>query len=220
MPSDFPRSPRLMKGALLVFSSPVPVPDRVIVFQYNPENVGHKLENQQGNSDPAKGSGATQNVPRAPTETFTVNIELDAADQLEQSSPLAIGLGLHPTLAALELLLYPPSTLLILNKALSLIGSSLISPPKLPTVLFAFGPARVIPVRVAGVNITELAFDPHLNPILARVELQLRTMTDQELGEAGTVFQALNIVRQIEQEALARTSAFATLDNLSSLLPF
>jgi hypothetical protein len=47
-----------------------------------------------------------------PTESFRMSVELDATDQLEAVNPLAIASGLHPTLAALELLLYrrPPTS--------------------------------------------------------------------------------------------------------------
>ena len=45
-----------------------------------------------------------------------MSVELDATDQLEAVNPLAVASGLHPTLAALELLLYPPSTQLILGE--------------------------------------------------------------------------------------------------------
>jgi hypothetical protein len=41
MPSDFPRSPKLLKGALVVYESQFlgPVPN-VVAFQYNPEQLG------------------------------------------------------------------------------------------------------------------------------------------------------------------------------------
>ena len=37
MPSEFPGRPRLLKGALIVFDAPIPVPTNIIIFQYNPE---------------------------------------------------------------------------------------------------------------------------------------------------------------------------------------
>ena len=35
MPSAFPGSPRVLKGALVVFETPAPVPTNIIAFQYN-----------------------------------------------------------------------------------------------------------------------------------------------------------------------------------------
>jgi hypothetical protein len=40
MPSDFPRSPKLLKGGLGVYASQAPgPPPQVIIFQYNPEQM-------------------------------------------------------------------------------------------------------------------------------------------------------------------------------------
>src|SRR5262249_17056996 len=147
MPSDFPRSPKLIKGALVVFETKVPVPTNLIVFQYNPDSMTRGFQQLGGFSDPRQSSGDTQNTVLPPIETFQVTVELDAADQLEApaQNPLARAVGLHPTLAALELLIHPPSTNLILNKVLSLAGSSIISPAQVPLVLLVWGPVRVIP---------------------------------------------------------------------------
>ena len=47
MPSEFPRSPKLLKGALVVFSSQKPgPPPMVIAFQYNPEQLSRSLTNR------------------------------------------------------------------------------------------------------------------------------------------------------------------------------
>src|SRR6266571_4819343 len=165
-------SPRLLKGALVVFEAVVPVPTNIIAFQYNPDSVARTFQQQQDPSrgDPRKNAGDTQHV-LPPTESLRMSVELDATDQLEAANPLAIATGLHPTLAALELLLYPPSTDIILGKILSAVGS-----------------ARVSPVRVETVSITEEAFDQLLNPIRAKVELGLRTLTEKELKQAGAPF--------------------------------
>ncbi len=219
MPAEFPRSPKVLKGALVVFETTTTVPTNIIAFQYNPETMTRSLEQQNWYLDPWRNAGDTNRV-LPPIETFQVSIELDAADQLESSNPLAMATGLHPTLAALELLLYPPSKALILNKALALAGLSIISPAEAPLVLFVWGLARVVPVRVTSVSITEQAFDQRLNPIQARVELGLRTLTNSELEQAGAPFEVLNVVRLIAKEALARTAAFPGAEGVRGLLPF
>lgn len=219
MPGEYPRSPKVLKGALVVFETTTPVPTNIIAFQYNPETMTRSLEQQSWYLDRWRNAGDTNRV-LPPIETFQVSIELDAADQLESSNPLAMATGLHPTLAALELLLYPPSKALILNKALALAGLSIIRPAEAPLVLFVWGRARVVPVRVTSVSITEQAFDQRLNPIQARVELGLRTLTDDELDQAGAPFDVLNTVRLIAKEALARTAAFPGTEGVRGLLPF
>lgn len=221
MPSDFSGSPRLLKGALVVFETAAPIPTNLIVFQYNPETVTRSFQSAGGSSSGEQGSGDTQ--PRVPpVESFQMTVDLDAADQLEfpGSNPVTVATGLHPTLAALELLLYPPSTMLILNKVLSLAGSSLISPAKAPLVVLVWGPLRVVPVRVVSLGITEQAFDQLLNPIAARVTLGLRALTFPELVEAGTPFDTLGIVNQVAKEVLARTNILNSVQQIGGMVSF
>ncbi len=221
MPSDFPRSPKFLKGAMVVFGTPAPVPTNLIVFQYNPETMSRSLQINVDyqNYDPTRSAGDTQFV-LPPTETFQVSIELDAADQLENNNPLTLATGLHPTLAALELLTYPESSMLLLNKILSAVGSSMVTPPFLPIVLFIWGPARVVPVRVSSLSITEQAFDQLLNPIQAKVELGLRTLSMQELQDAGAPFSTLAMVQIISKEVLAASNIVNSAQNIRSMLPF
>src|SRR5262244_3292829 len=108
MPSDFPRSPNMLKGALVVFETKLPIPTNLIVFQYNPESMSRSFT-QLGGQDQSQTQSSGDTQPKLPpVESFQVSVDLDAADQLETKNPLAIATGLHPTLAALELLLYPP----------------------------------------------------------------------------------------------------------------
>jgi hypothetical protein len=217
--TEFPRSPRFLKGALVVFETRVPVPTNIIVFQYNPETMSRRFQQPRTGFDPRRTAGDTGNV-LPPTEDFTVTVELDATDQLAANNALAIGTGLHPTLAALELLLYPPSAALILNKVLALAGSAIISPAVAPLVLFVWGPIRVVPVRVTSVGVTEQAFDQLLNPIQAKVELSMRTLTDKELKQVGAPFDTLALVQQIAKEALARTNVVNSVQEIRGMLPF
>jgi len=220
MPSDFPRSPKLLKGALVVFETKLPIPTNLIVFQYNPDTLTRSFQQMSSQADPRQSAGDTQHVLLPPVESFQVTVDLDAADQLEAKQPLAVAVGLHPTLAALELLLYPPSTSLILNKALALLGSSVISPAEVPMVLFVWGPARVVPVRVMTVGITEQAFDQLLNPIRATVSLGMRALTAPELLQAGAPFDVLGLVQHIGKEVLARANIVNSVEQIRGMLPF
>ena len=227
MPSDFTGSPRLLKGALVVFEAVVPVPTNLIAFQYNPDQVTRQFQQGRGGAggggtaapEPCRNSGDTHRVV-PPTESFRLQVELDATDQLEDGNPLAIASGLHPTLAALELLLYPPSTEIILGKVLSRLGSARVSPARAPLVLLVWGPLRVVPVRVESVAITEEAFDQLLNPIRARVGLTMRALTERELARAGAPFDTLALVQQITKEALARLNVVNSANQVAGMLPF
>lgn len=219
MASDFPRSPKVLKGALVVFETKAPIPTNLIVFQYNPEAMTRGLVVVNAEPDPTKNAGDTKPLA-PPIETFQMSVELDAADQLENSNPLALATGLHPTLAALELLLYPPSTMLVLNKALSLFGSAMISPANAPLVLLVWGLPRILPVRITSVAITEQAFDQLLNPIQAKVQLGMRSLSVPELQQAGTPFDTLGLVNHIAKEVLARANIVNSAEQIAGMLPF
>lgn len=209
MSSEFPRSPKLLKGALVVFQSQkTGPPPTVIVFQYNPEQLSRSLAHRSAPPDPSSVGGAREDVFRVlgpPVETITLSVVLDAADQLEQpdqNSEVVVS-GLHPALAALELLLYPASTQVLLNRGLAQAGSVQICPADLPLTLLVWGKSRAVPVRLTSFSITEEAFDPTLNPIRAKVDLGMRVLTYMELKEDTIGFGAY-IAYQTQKEVLAR----------------
>ena len=82
-----------------------------------------------------------------------------------------------PALASLEMLVYPKSALVITNEVLAALGMIEVIPPEAPLTLFVWGPKRVLPVRITDFSITEQAFEPGLNPILAKVHLGLQVLT-------------------------------------------
>jgi hypothetical protein len=234
MTDGFLNRPLLLKGALVVFETQLPIPTNIIIFQYNPESMTRRIEQLAGGDqtcgsggprNPCLNAGDTRNVLQGPVESYSLTIELDAADQLEQSDGVTMAVGLHPPLAALELLLYPPSTDLILNKVLSLAGSSIIAPTQTPLVLFVWGAPRVVPVQVTSISITEQAFDQLLNPIQARVDLTMRSLTDCELQQAGPPFDTLGLINQVAKEVMARfqiggIAASGAAQAVRGLLPF
>lgn len=209
MPSEFPRSPKLLKGALVVFASQkLGPPPTVIVFQYNPEQLSRSLAPRAAPPDPGSVGGAREDALRVlgpPVETINLSVVLNATDQLEQPEQnleVAVN-GLHPALAALELLLYPPSPQVLLNRILAQAGSVQIAPPDLPLTLLVFGKSRAVPVRLTSFSIAEEAFDPRLNPIQAKVDLGMQVLTYMELKEDTIGFGAY-IAYQAQKEALAR----------------
>ena len=186
--SDFPRSPKLQKGALAVYPKhdAGTAPSRVIFFQYNPDSMKRTLADRA--APPKKGNvgAAKEDILRVqgpPVETISLTIELDATEQLEHPSDnTAVAQhGLHPALATLEMLMYPPALTAQKMEQLSKQGKAQISPLDLPLVIFVWGPSRVVPVDVTSFSISEEAFDPRLNPIRAKVELALRVLTYMEL---------------------------------------
>ena len=103
-------------------------------------------------------------------ESYSFDAELDATDQLEfpDQHPVAAAHGLAPQLALLESLVQPASAQLQRVDREAASGTLEVAPMLAPLLLFAWGKSRVVPVRLAEFSIEEQAFDPALNPILAK----------------------------------------------------
>jgi hypothetical protein len=198
--TTFPGSPRLTKGAIIGIDLLNPLAS-VIIFQYNPKSLTRRLNAQTSGEDGARSEVLRLNGP--PAETITISeLEIDATDQLEQAQGVAVGMGIHPQLSALEMLLYPKSAQVILNTVLLAVGTIEVVPPEAPLTLFVWGAKRVLPVRLTEFTITEEEYDPSLNPIRATVNLGMRVLTynDFPLTHPGY---ALFLAHQIVKETMA-----------------
>jgi hypothetical protein len=195
--TTFPGSPKLLKGALIGLDPFNPLAS-VIVFQYNPEKLTRTLTAQTAGGNADKGEALRLKGP--PEEAIDLSVEIDAADQLDRGASPATSLGIHPTLASLEMLLYPKSALVIANEVLTLAGVIEVIPPEAPLTLFVWGVKRIVPVRLTKFSINEEAYDPDLNPIRATVSLGLRVLTYQDLGllsPGGAIFMAHQVVKEV-----------------------
>jgi hypothetical protein len=220
--ADFPGRPRIIRGALVVFGTSAPVPTQLIVFPLNPDSVSRRFDLGAAAAGRAAAGTAENHTPAtAPAETFTVTLELDATDDLEQPDqhPITTISGLLPVLSALEQLLYPSVLMARLVKTLAAIGGSTITPATRPWVVFVWGPGRIVPVKVAGLTITEQAFDPRLNPISARAELQLTVLSAEDLAGAPAMLQGLPAIHAVTREALSATETAASLSAAPTVLP-
>ena len=225
MPSEFPRSPKILKGALVVFKSQTPgPPPKIIVFQYNAEQVTRSLALRSAPPEPSNIGDAREESHKVlgpPVETITLSIVLDAADQLEDPAinPGVVATGLHPAIAALEMLLYPTTAQVTQNRSLAKAGRAQICAAELPLTLLVWGAARVVPVRLNTFSVTEEAFDPLLNPIRVKVDLGLQVLTFMELKETSLGF-GVYIAYQSQKEALARIQQFtAGVQQVRGILP-
>ncbi len=243
MANGYSRSPKLLKGAIIQFSAPlfVPIPN-IIIFQYNPETVSRSLSpwasptSEEMKNDPKIEENLAQ--PYDPAESFNLNLELDAADDMEVNNPIAVVTGVADRLAALEMLLYPPESSAIgglLGGTLSIsssgIGLSSVSTEfvkaerkQVPIVLFFFGPGRILPVRITTFSVDEQAYNPLLYPIRAKVTLGMKVLLPEALTDDKTFTYKLAkacykfTMVQKETLALARTAENA-VQAIMSLLP-
>lgn len=212
--SSFPGSPQLMKGALVGVDD-AGATANMIKFQYNPDSLSRSLQAQT-----ATEGGSRAEVLRlkgAPVETIRLEVILDATDLLEVADGSATTLGIHPQLAALETLIYPSSSRVILNQSLMAAGTLEVIPPASPFTLFIWGPKRVLPVRLADFSITEEAYDSNLNPIRAKISLNLRVLSYNDLPFAHPGY-ALFLAHQVMKESMAASSGSGAVSTPASLL--
>ena len=163
----------------------------IIIFQFNPERVTRtpKLVKPPA---PPRGSGSTDSTqqPGDPSESFSFTLKLDAADQLAQGNPVAVASGILPALSALELLMFPTAALKPDLSALLGGGRSSaykLTPVKLNTILFFWGPFRIFPVTVDSLTINETEYDQLLNPIRAEVSVSLQVLTPNQMDPGATL---------------------------------
>ena len=190
-------SPLLMMGAIIVLEPNTGIPLYTIKLQYNPEHIRRSLKPQSVGDLPDRTEVLRLKGP--PVETISCDVEIDATDQLAARNPTAMKYGIAPQLSLLELLVYPDSAILIANEVLSLIGTIEILPMSSNLTLFAWGTNRVTPVRLTGIEITEDAFDPQLNPIRAKVSLSMRVLNVNDVGfltPAGAMYMAYQIAKE------------------------
>jgi hypothetical protein len=194
MSPDFPRRPRVVKGALIAVESNPPAPaigpeTPIFVFQYNPDMLTRTfsyLNYEEASTDCEKAQGTLG----LPIELINLTFELDATDQLEhpEEHQETVKNGLHPSLAVLESMMYPK-----LREGRK---------PKPPVILFIWGPNRIVPVFLTSMKVTEESFDPSLNPIRAKIDLCLRVLERSELTKNSSAY-AIYKNRLNHKEALA-----------------
>lgn len=212
--SSFPNSPKLLKGGIVLVDPTTAAIQRIIALQYNPDTLTRTLQPQS--VDPsAKDRSEALRLKGPAIETFKLEAEMDATDQLEfpQQNPGATQFGIFPQLAALEIIVYPTSAQLLTANSLAQAGTLEIAPMEAPLTLFVWSKSRVVPVRITDFSITEEAFDTVLNPIRAKVSLGMRVLSVDDLGfndKGGNLY----MVYQQQKEQLAAMAQGGTLGAL------
>lgn len=243
-------SGKFIKGALVQFMEAflAPVPN-VITFQFNPETITHKWSGSEAIKSTAEDDKKNHNplaVSGYPGETFSFKIAMNAGDPIadgnDATAALASTSGLYTRLAALEMLLSPVSTTTkgfgVFSKNFKfstsdLTGGVFDTPPangtprdvpalQVPTVLFIWGPARIVPVRVKSLTITETIYDALLNPTDAEAELELDVLTPDELpyvnGPLKRIAQGAYLYTQSLRQLFAAANLANTTDSVIGLV--
>jgi hypothetical protein len=227
MPDESRLRPNLQKGALAVYPTHTPgaQPSRLIVFQYNPDTMKRTLAHRAVTAPAAGSTGAAKEdvlrVGGPPVETLTMTVEMHAADQLaEPDRNTAVAEhGLHPALATLELLMYPPTLDVQKVEEQAAQGRVQVSPADLALVLLVWGRSRVVPVKVTTFSVSEEAFDTRLNPIAAKVELGLQVLTYMEFTASSVGRDAFIAYQKAKENLAQRHRPSADLTGIRNLLP-
>lgn len=219
---------KFIRGALIQFMDTflVPLPN-VIVFQYNPETITHAIT--QAPAATGGGDAAANVSPLAvsgpPGQTFTFTLVMDANDQIAEGNPIAVTTGIYSRLAALETLMYPvggSGGSLTGSVSISAAGASVgasggvsrdVPALVLPTVLFVWGPARILPVRVTSLSIGEKLYDALLSPTHAEATITLTVLTPRELQAADDALAEIARGAYAYTDAARQVFAIANLAN-------
>lgn len=205
--SGFNRSPKLIKGGIVLLDAGSGKPLRVIALQYNPEKLTRSLQAQFVEAGGQNRSEALR-LTGPPVETIKLEATIDATDQLEKPNDhrIATQVGIHPQLCALESMIYPHSTKLEQAQSNQGLGMLEIAPMEAPLSVFVWGKSRIAPVRLTEYSVNEEFFDAELNPIRAQVSLGMRVLSVSDLGHShrgGSLYMAY----QKSKEQLADTFA-------------
>ena len=202
-------TPRTLRGAIVAISPARPL-SRVVIFQYNPDEVSRTLQPraQGGAGGGAGGAGGGGSEVRggvgAPNETISLTIEIDATDQLEASDPIAGTVGILPQISALEMLLHPDSARVMARAILLAAGSIEVLPVEKPLAVLVWGPMRIVPVKITNLQITEQAHSPGLAPLRASAQIAASVLTYDDLP-VGDVGWGLSLAHLVAKEVLATT---------------
>ena len=213
--SSFPNSPYILKGGIVLLDPTTGQVQRIIVLQYNPDTLTRSLQVQAVSEGSDRSEALRLKGP--PVETFKVEAEIDATDQLEtaqvDNNRTIIDYGIHPQISVLEAIVYPKSSEAQANFSLAQTGTLEIMPMEAPLTLFVWSSKRILPVRLTEFSVTEEAFDTKLNPIRAKVSLGMRTLSYDDLGFA-TKGGSLFLAYQQQKERMAAMSAAGTFGAL------
>ncbi|MBK8988259.1 MAG: hypothetical protein IPM39_19695 [Chloroflexi bacterium] len=190
-------SPRTLKGAIVAIDANQPRPF-TILFQYNPEKVQRSLQPRLLGGDGGQ-QLETLRYTGPPVETINVEITIHAAEQLDKGEETAVSFGIHPQLAALEILAYPQSQQVVQNGRLAAQGAIEIGPYTAPLTLFVWGRSRVMPVTLTGFTMQEQLFDTRLNPLQATLTLNMRSLSYADLDSSHRGYHLFLAYQQIKE---------------------
>jgi hypothetical protein len=202
--------PKLVRGGIALVDIDTSRVLRVAALQYNPDTLSRTLQVQgAGGESPDHLEALRLKAP--PIETIKLDAEFDATDDTNPNTDV------YAQLAALESIVYPSTSDVLLNLAYANAGQLEILPVAAPLQVFVWSKQRVVPVRITDFSITEDAFAPDLKPLRAKVSLTMRVLTVYDLGfdnKGGSLFLSYQV-----QKELAGVIGSTSLQSIGQTLP-
>ncbi|WP_437972153.1 hypothetical protein WMF04_23925 [Sorangium sp. So ce260] len=177
---------RLTKGSLVSIDSTGAQTE--IPFQYNPASIRRSLQQRTVGGE-AGGHSEVVRFTGAPTETFTMQIEIEGlAPSDEAPNQQLSSQGVFPNLYALEVLMYPDLPAIQSASQALASGALEITPAVVPLILLVLGPQRVAPVIIASYEVVEQLFNSNLTPLRATVDLSLRVLSYSDVVTSSPAY--------------------------------
>jgi len=202
--------PQLVRGGIALVDIDTSTVIRVAALQYNPDTLSRTLQVQGAGGDSPDHLEALR-LKAPPIETIKLEAEFDATDDTNPNTDV------YSQLAALESIVYPATSDVLLNLAYADAGQLEILPVTAPLQVFVWSKQRVVPVRITDFSITEDAFTPDLLPLRAKVSLTMRVLTVYDLGfdnKGGSLF----LGYQLQKEILGQIGS-TSLQAIGQVLP-
>jgi hypothetical protein len=117
------------------------------------------------------------------------------------------------------MLAYPKTALVIANTVLMALGTLEIVPPIGVFTLLVWNYQRVLPVRLNEMTITEELHDAKLNPIQAKVKVDLQVLSYSDLSLTNPGYY-LFLAHQTIKEVMASISSVRSLGDLTQTVKF
>lgn len=182
--TGYPLSPTVLRGALvqLLEDFGIVIPN-IVPFQYNPAKVtlGVTPWNPFQTAPQNQASQTPLVQPFDPEQTYSFDLEFDAADDIEMGNPIAMATGVASRLAALRKLVEPSKGLLgdLVGAIGALAGDAgaQAERPSVPVTLLVLGTSAILPVRITSLSIDITEFTPNLYPLIAKATVELRVLT-------------------------------------------
>jgi len=193
------------KGILVEYA--LALPPLVLAFDFNPSSITRSRAmtfaegDKKGGYDftsPLETGRVAQGVSME-TESFSLNILLDATDKMQDGHPIASFMGVQPQIDTIRSMMEPksqlPSGVQVLSSLSSAPEKAFMREVSASVLLFVWG-LQVLPVFLTNADITQTDFLPNLAPYRAEADLTLQII------ESNNPFYTVESLRQVVGAAI------------------